>query len=57
MKQPKRLTRNQKEIVINNHLNPREYALVEDREFFLRVIHKQTGICKTITKFTKKITR
>ena len=57
MKQPKKLTRNQKEIVFNNHLDPKEYALVEEREFYIRIMHRESGRCKTITKFTKKINR
>lgn len=52
MKQPKKLTRNQKECLSAHHLNAENWMLVEETEFYLKIINKQTGARKTVDKFT-----
>lgn len=51
MKQGKRLTRTQKEILSSNGLNAKDFMLVEEREFFLVVQNKETGVLKNVSKF------
>lgn len=53
MKQPKALTRNQKICVFAHKLNPSDWMLVEETEFYLRIINKQTGQTRMIDKFRK----
>ena len=40
MKQPKELTRVQKEIVSGHYLNAKEWAFVSETEFYIEVIKK-----------------
>ena len=54
MKQPKRLTRKQKECVSSHNLNTDEWALVKETEFYLYIIQKQTKQIKIIDKFRRK---
>ena len=42
MKQPKRLTRKQKEILVKNKLGPDNWMLVEDTGDYIKVMNKQT---------------
>ena len=51
MKQPKKLTRSQKECLSAHHLNTENWMLVEETEFYLKIINKQTGVKKMIDKF------
>ena len=37
LKQPKKLTRNQKEIVQNHYMNPNNWMLVRESEFYLTI--------------------
>ena len=53
MKQPKKLTRNQKQCVASHMLNPENWMLVQEMEFYLRIINKQTGQTRMIDKFRK----
>ena len=53
LKQPKKLTRNQKEIVQNHYMNPNEWRLVRESEFYLTIIHKERRTVKSIDKFAK----
>lgn len=53
MKQPSRLTRLQKECLVAHKLNPHEWMLVEETEFFYRIIHKEKQIIKMVDKFKK----
>lgn len=53
MKQPKRLTRDQKACLVAHKLNPHEWMLVEETEFSYRIIHKEKHIIKMVDKFTK----
>lgn len=54
MKQPKRLTRNQKEILSANHLKADNWALVEETEFYLKIINKESGKIRMADKFGRK---
>jgi hypothetical protein len=54
MKQPKKPTRNQKEIISNNFLNWKEWNVVDESDFRLIVIHKATGKTKRLDKFAKR---
>lgn len=53
MKNPKKLTRTQKEIVSAHGLNTEHWSLVQEMEFYLRIINKQTGQTRMIDKFRK----
>lgn len=53
MKQPKALTRNQKICVFAHKLNPSDWMLVEETEFYLRIINKETRRIKMVDKFRK----
>ncbi len=55
MKQPKKLTRDQKQIVSVNNLNPKEWMLIEDLGSYLSIFNKSTGATKRITKYPKKV--
>ena len=57
MKQPKKLTREQKEIVCGHNLNPKDWAFVEETDFSIVVCRKdRPDIKKMLDKF-KKMTR
>lgn len=53
MKQPKKLTRSQKEAVSAAHLNASEWMLVEEKEFYLKLINKVTNKRKIVDKFKR----
>ena len=53
MKQPKRLTYEQKLIVSGHNLNPNQWMFVEELVFYIKIIHKETGVTKLIDKFRK----
>lgn len=53
MKQPKKLTRAQKEACSAHHLNAEHRLLIEETEFYLKLVNKETGSRKTIDKFLK----
>lgn len=53
MKQPKRLTREQKEIVAGHNMNPKEWMYIEESDMTITVYHKTKGIKKIIDKFKK----
>lgn len=53
MKQPKKLTRSQKEAVSAAHLNASEWMLVEETEFYLKLINKSTNKRKIVDKFKR----
>ena len=53
MKQPKKLTRSQKKAVSAAHLNTSEWMLVEETEFYLKLINKTTNKRKIVDKFKK----
>lgn len=43
MKQPKKLTRTQKEILSSQDMRADEYMLEKESEFYLYLVHKTTG--------------
>lgn len=51
MKQPKRLTCEQKRCPSAHSLNWKDWALVEETEFYYRIINKRTGAIKSVDKF------
>ena len=53
MKQPKRLTREQKEAVAAARFNPANWMLAGETEFYLKIIHKETGIVRSVDKFRR----
>lgn len=53
MKQPKKLTREQKVCLSAHYLNPKNWMLVEETDFYLKIIHKSTGKRKSIDKFRR----
>ena len=57
MKQAKKLSRSNKEIVTNNNLNSDQWMLVDEMEFYLKIINKETSKTKMVTKFPKKLKR
>lgn len=54
MKQGKRLTLEQKKIVSSHYMNAKEWSLVSESEFYLRLVNKRTGDFKTIDKFLRR---
>ena len=54
MKQPKKLTREQKEICSANNLKADDWMFIEETGFHIKVIHKETGKVKWLDKFIKK---
>lgn len=53
MKQPKKLTREQKEALTASHLNAKEWMLIEETDFYLKVVNKETGQRKSVDKFRR----
>lgn len=53
MKQPKRLTREQKESVAAARFNPSNWMLAGETEFYLKIVHKETGIVRSVDKFRR----
>jgi hypothetical protein len=54
MKQAKKLTRSQKECLSAHMLNPKEWALVTETEFYLKIINRETGRTKMVDKFRRE---
>lgn len=54
MKQSKRPTRNQKEIMMNNFLNWKDWNVIDESDFRILVVNKKTGQMKRIDKFAKR---
>jgi hypothetical protein len=53
MKQPKKLTREQKECLSAHYLNCKDWMLVEETEFYYRIINKNTKAIKSVDKFRR----
>lgn len=53
MKQPKRLTRSQKECLSAHYLNAENWMLVEETDFYLKIINKHTGKVRSVDKFKR----
>ena len=51
MKQPKRLTCEQKRCLSAHSLNWKEWMFVEETEFCYRIINKKNGAIKSVDKF------
>lgn len=54
MKRGRRLTRNEKEIVASQGLNPKDWMLAEEYNFYLKIIHKDTKKTRIIDKFIRR---
>ena len=54
MKNPKKLTRVQKESVSAHNLNARNWYLVEETEFYLKIINKESGKIRMVDKFRRR---
>lgn len=53
MKNPKKLTRAQKEVLSSQGFFPEHWLLCEELEFHLKLIHKGTGKIKFTDKFRR----
>lgn len=53
MRNPKRLKRAQKECLSAHNLMAKEWALVEETEFFLKIINKRTNERRIVDKFLR----
>lgn len=53
MSSVRRLTLEQKKCVLAHCMNPEEWMLKEETEFYLKIIHKITGYVKIIDKFRR----
>lgn len=54
MKQGKRLTREQKSIVLGHGLNVKDYRFVEQiNESYIKIVNVHTGIQKTVDVYKK----
>lgn len=51
MKQPKKLTREQKVAVSAANLNPENWMLAEEGEFYLKIINKASGKVRRIDRY------
>lgn len=51
MKQPKKLTREQKIAVSAHGLNPDNWMLIEQTEFYLKIIHKTSDKTRRIDRY------
>ena len=54
MRNPKRLTRDQKEYVTKNNLNWKEYGLIEEDKETLTIINRSTNEVLKIEKLRRK---
>lgn len=55
MKQPKKLTRNQKQMVRDSKLVPNQWMMVEEKETILVLQNKSDGTIKTVSKIKKSV--
>lgn len=51
MKNPKRLTMEQKKAVSASGFIARNWMLVEQTEFYLKIIHKTSGVTRTVDRY------
>lgn len=54
MKQPKKLTRAQKETLSAHYLKANDWLMAEETEFYLKVVNKRDGRKKTLDKFRQE---
>lgn len=57
MKQPKKLTREQKEIVAGHNLNIKDWMFVEESSFYITICRKDNPAIKKMLDKFKKMTR
>lgn len=54
MKQPKRPTREQKAMISSYYLNPKQWMVAGETEFYLKIVNKETGKLRMISKYGKR---
>ena len=54
MKQAKKPTRSQKEVIPSRGLIASQWAVTEETEFYLKLINKENGQKKSIDRFVRK---
>lgn len=54
MKQPKKLTRTQKEIIRSHGLNEKDYMVQKESDFYLVLKHRTNGTLKRIDNYLIK---
>ena len=54
MKQPKKLTLSQKQLVSAANLNAKNWMFIEDLGSYIKIINKETNHIKMINKFPRK---
>lgn len=57
MKQPKKLTRDFKEVVSAHRLNPNDWMLTQETEFYIHIIHKTDKTRKILDKNIRRKNR
>jgi hypothetical protein len=53
MKQPKRLTRSQKECLSSYGLNADDWGLIVETDFYLKIVNRKNGDRKSLDKFRR----
>ena len=53
MKQPRKPTRQEKESMVAQNLNPLKWAVLETSDFYMKVINKETNQIKRIDRYAK----
>lgn len=54
MKQAKKPTRSQKEVIYSHGLIASQWAVIEETDFYLKLINKENGQKKSIDRFVRK---
>ena len=54
MKRGRGLTRNEEEIVASQGLNPKDWMLAEEYDFYIKLINKDTSKTRIIDKFKRR---
>ena len=54
MKQAKKPTRSQKEVISSHGLIANQWAVIEETDFYLKLINKDNGQKKSIDRFVRK---
>ena len=54
MKQAKKPTRSQKEVISSNGLIASQWAVIDETDFYLKLINKENGQKKSIDRFVRK---
>ena len=54
MKQAKKPTRSQKEVISSYGLIASQWAVIEETDFYLKLINKENGQKKNIDRFVRK---